>query len=111
MRNPSRIVFADEKLKSSFSKLKKGTHSERQLFKHITHAFEALEEDAFVGIHLPKRLIPQIYKKKYDIKNIWKYNLPNGWRLLYAVEAVDIIVISIILEWLDHKKYERRFNY
>ena len=43
--------------------------------------------------------------------NLWKYDLPKGWRLLYSVRGNEIIVISIILEWLSHKEYERRLGY
>ena len=49
--------------------------------------------------------------KKYEINNLWKYNLPNGWRLIYTVKASSVEIVSIILEWSDHKSYERRFGY
>ena len=48
---------------------------------------------------------------KYEIDNLWKYDLPNGWRLIYAVQKNEIIVISIVIEWLNHKDYERKFKY
>jgi hypothetical protein len=49
--------------------------------------------------------------KKYKIDNLWKYDLPKAWRLLYSVARDEIIIISIILEWLPHKEYEKRFKY
>jgi hypothetical protein len=55
--------------------------------------------------------MPKEYIKKYGIENLWKYNLPNAWRLLYSVARDEVMVISIVLEWLPHKKYERRFKY
>ena len=66
-----------------------------------------VEEDAFCGIQIPKRLIP----KEYAVKNLWKYDLPKGWRLLYSIVNEEIVVISIIIEWFDHKSYEKRFKY
>ena len=39
------------------------------------------------------------------------YDLPNGWRLIYTIETNEILVLAIILEWFDHKNYERTFNY
>jgi len=59
---------------------------------------------------LPKRLIPPEYTKK-DIKNLWKYDLPRGWRLMYSIVNEELIVVSIVLEWFNHKEYERRFKY
>lgn len=41
----------------------------------------------------------EIVPKKYGVDNLWKYDLPKGWRLLYSVRGNEIIVISIILEW------------
>jgi len=37
--------------------------------------------------------------------------LRNGWRLLYTLKEEEMVVIGIILEWLPHKEYERRFKY
>lgn len=103
--------FADEKIKEAFYLLKKGDESERQLFQAVLYALKNIEENAFVGIQLHKNLIPKEYKRKYDIKNIWKYNLPNGWRLLYSIEQENLVIISVILDWFDHKDYERKMKY
>ena len=56
-------------------------------------------------------MIPTKYLKDYQIDNLWKYDLPNGWRLLYSIARDEVIIVSIIIEWIDHKKYERRFGY
>jgi len=37
--------------------------------------------------------------------------IPNGWRLIYSVANGEIKILSIILEWMSHKDYERRFGY
>ena len=108
MNIPSKIQFADKKVKNSFEKLKS---SDEKLYKRLVNVFKDIETNAFCGILIPKKLIPKEYIRKYKIKNLWKYNLPNAWRLLYSIEANEIIVISIILEWMDHKEYERRFKY
>jgi len=111
MRLPSRVKFVDEGLKQAYYSLEKGDAAEWELFKQLTKAFSALEENAFCGIQIQKRLIPRSYLKNYRVDNLWKYNLPKGWRLLYSVRRDEIVVISIILEWLPHKEYERRFGY
>jgi len=57
-------------------------------------------------------LIPKGYEKRFGrLDNLWKYNLPNAWRLIYTVKYGELIVLSIILEWVAHKEYENRFNY
>ena len=66
----------------------------------------------FSGIQIPKRLFPKEYVRKYGINNLWKYDLPRGWRLMYTVTAEnEVDLISAILEWFDHKDYEMRFKY
>jgi Txe/YoeB family toxin of Txe-Axe toxin-antitoxin module len=107
----SEIRFADEKLKNSFEKLKKFKSEEKKLYEWICRAFGDLKEDAFCGIQIPKKLIPRDYIKKYKIDNAWKYDLPRGWRLIYSIANSEICVLSIILEWMDHKNYEKRFKY
>ena len=111
MKLPSKIKFCNERVKEVFLSLEKGPSGERKLYTWLVKAFEAIEKYAFSGIQVPKRLIPREYITRYCIHNLWKYNLPNAWRLLYSVEEQEIIVVSIVLEWLPHKEYERRFNY
>ncbi len=111
MKLPSDIRFADENIKEAFYKLERGDDSERELFKFINQALDNLEENAFCGIQIPKRLIPKEYITKYGVKNIWKYDLPKAWRLIYSIVNDEIVVVSLVLEWLDHKKYEKRFKY
>ncbi|MFH1501220.1 MAG: hypothetical protein ABIE22_04720 [archaeon] len=106
-----KIQFVNEKVKKAFEKLDKSETSDQELKKFIERAFSDICENAFCGIQIPKRLIPETYLKKYRVKNLWKYNLPGAWRLLYSIESNQISVISIILEWVDHKEYEKRFNY
>ena len=111
MEKPSEVQFADERVKKAFENLKRSTTEDRRLYEWISRALADIQKNAFCGIQIPKDLIPKEYIRKYGIRNLWKYDLPNAWRLLYSVEGYDVKIISIILEWLDHKNYERRFKY
>jgi len=104
----SKIQFANEKVRKAFDKLEK---SDFKLYNHILRVFKIIQEDAFYGTQIPKKMIPKEYIKKFHVKNVWKYDLPNAWRLIYSIEGKDFTVFSIILEWMDHKNYERRFGY
>ena len=108
----SEIKFAEEKVKTSFESLKESKTEGKKLYEWIKRALDDLEENAFCGIQVPKRLIPKEYENKFGkIDNLWKYNLPNAWRLMYTIKGDKILVLSIILEWLPHKEYEKRFKY
>lgn len=111
MEIPSRIFFLEENFKKQLETLKKGDLSEQELFRQLNLAFDNLKKNAFCGMQIPKRLIPKEYIKKYQIDNLWKYSLPNAWRLIYSVGNDGVQVLSLILEWLDHKNYEKRFKY
>jgi len=110
MRIKSTIRFVNPKIKKLFYKLEKGDKSEQELFKLINKAMDHLEQNAFAGIQIPKKLIPSEYYKQ-EINNLWKYDLPKGWRLIYSIINEEALIISLILEWFDHKNYERRFKY
>ncbi|MEK6886572.1 MAG: hypothetical protein AABW88_01950 [Nanoarchaeota archaeon] len=103
--------FGDEKLKKAFESLKDSKVEDKMLYKWIDRAITDLEEDCFCGTQISKKLVPKIYLDKYGIDNLWKYDLPKGWRLLYSVANNEVNIISIILEWFDHKEYEKRFKY
>jgi len=112
MEIKSEVKFGNENIKEAYKKLDNKTFQENQLKEWLIRAFQDLEKDAFCGIQIPKRLIPKEYYNKFSkIDNLWKYNLPNAWRLIYTVKKDQIIVLTIILEWMDHKEYERRFKY
>ena len=111
MEIPSQVRFADEVLQRSFEQLSDGNSEEKEVREWLEQAFVNIEKNAFCGIQIPKKLIPKEYIADYRITNLWKYNLPNAWRLLYSIENQQICVVSIVLEWMNHKDYERKFNY
>lgn len=82
-----------------------------ELYESINRIIDRLKEDYGYGVRIPHKLIPEDYLKKYHIGNLRKVNLPDGWRLMYTVQADRVMIVSVILEWLDHKAYERRFGY
>ncbi len=103
-----KVVFINQKMELSFYSLK-----ENDPLKHgIVRTVRSLKDDAFCGIQIPKRLIPKVYIRRYNLTNLWKYNLPLGWRLVYTVTADNQFeVICAIIEWFNHKEYEKRFGY
>ena len=106
----SLVIFGDERLKEEFYKLK--SYKDKELKKQLVNAFKNLQENAFCGIQIPKSLIPKEYYTRFgELTNLWKYNLPDAWRLVYTIKNDKVNVLSVILEWFDHKEYERRFGY
>jgi Txe/YoeB family toxin of Txe-Axe toxin-antitoxin module len=105
------VGFADESVRKAFERLKSGRHEERELYSQIEDAVKELEKDPAAGIKIPRRVWPRSYVQKYGITTLRKYDLWKGWRLIYTIRGNSIEVVAIILEWLDHSAYERRFGY
>ena len=105
------IYFADAKVKEAFEALKASPRTEDQeLVTLLDRAIAAISANAFCGTQVPKRQIPKAYlQRNPPIKNLWKYNLSRSWRLMYTV-ASDGDTIAVIIEWLDHTGYDRRFG-
>jgi Txe/YoeB family toxin of Txe-Axe toxin-antitoxin module len=109
MIKPSKVKFISPKLEKEFNSLLDND----PIKKSIVRAIRNLQENAYTGIQISKKLIPEIYIKKYGINNLWKYDLSGEWRLIYTLTSEnEIELISAILEWFDnHGAYEKRFNY
>ena len=45
------------------------------------------------------------------MNNLYKFNLDSRTRLIYTLVADESGVVVVVLEILDHKKYEERFGY
>jgi Txe/YoeB family toxin of Txe-Axe toxin-antitoxin module len=106
LKKQCKVQFANEKVKEAFDELE-----DSNLKKFIERALCDIEANPFCGIQIPKRQIPEIYLKKFNINSAWKYDLPGAWRLIYSVKGGETVILTIILEWMDHKEYERRFKY
>lgn len=57
MIKPSRVVFISDELEKDFNELTE----DDPIKKGITRAVRDLKENAFCGIHIPKRLFPKEY--------------------------------------------------
>ena len=98
------VIFSDNKKEKEFNSL-----SEEDWLKKAIIDFK---ENAFCGESIRKKQIPKGYIKKYGIANLWWYPLPNAWRLLYSILTPSRTeVLTVIVDYMDHKDYERRFKY
>ena len=102
------VVFADDKVENAFNLLSEDDWLE----KAIRKAVDELKDNVFCGGSVPKKQIPKEYIQKYGVDNLWWYQLSNAWRLIYWVMTPsNVEILAVILEYFDHKNYERRFKY
>ena len=102
--NVKKVVFVDGELEDLFNRLEESNPIKKSLKRAIANIYE----NPFCGRNVKKKLIP----KKYDTDNLWIYNLPNAWRMIYSIAPENKInIIAVILDWMSHKDYEKLFNF
>ncbi len=120
MNKEIRIVFSDDAngqynalSEIVESELKRGVKSSfhQSLLRAIERIKNLLRRDPFLGNQIPKRLIPKEYLIKYDAENLWRIELPGRWRLLYSIYGGEVEITSFVLDFFDHKKYNKVFGY
>jgi hypothetical protein len=105
-RKPS-CVKASREAAVFVSSLKDGSY----LWKIVDSGLDALKGDMFAGQRIEKRKFPKYYVQKFGVNNLYKFNLDSRTRLIYTLVADGSGVAVVVLEILDHKKYEERFGY
>lgn len=83
----------------------------KKLLKAIEREKDNLFIDMHKGIQIEKRKIPEFYVNEYGVNNLWKINLPDYWRMIYTITGNEFEIISIILEFMDHNDYNKKFSY
>jgi len=84
---------------------------ESHLLKIINNGLDVLKENMFAGERIEKKKFPRYYVQKFGINNLYKLNLNSRNRLTYTLVAEESGVAVVVLEILNHKKYEERFGY
>lgn len=82
-----------------------------QLLKSIERAKNNLKIDPQYGIHIPRRVISKSVVVRYGTDRLWKVDLVGYWRLIYTLTGDEIKIIAFVLEFMDHKKYDKVFGY
>ncbi len=82
-----------------------------QLLKAIEREKNNLKIDPQCGIPIPRNYISKVLFKKYGTNRLWKIDLVGYWRLIYTLTGDAIKIIAFILEFIDHKRYDKLFGY
>ena len=94
-------------IKSETSKI------EKSILNAIHKKKDLIKQNIHYGDPIAKRLIPDEYKTKYDVTNLFRVELPSYWRMLYTLTdgETKIEIIAFILDITNHKKYDKKFGY
>ncbi len=86
---------------------------EKSILNAVNKKIELIKANVHYGEPIAKNLIPQEYKIKYDVTNLFRVELPNFWRMLYTLTAgeTEIEIIAFVLDVIDHDQYNKKFGY
>lgn len=104
-------IFLKEQAKESYITLKKRKDKKSQsILDSIERIKYVLKSNPQHGNPINKRLIPKQFIK-LNIKNLYRIELPNYWRMIYTVQGNEIEVYVFILAIFNHKDYNKLFGF
>jgi len=105
-------VIIDTKNKKQIYKL---LDKEIKLKLAFDESIVNLKKNPYAGKKVKKNLWPKKLIKEYHIDNLYRYDMIRkhpGWRLLYTLQGDSKIkILVVVLDVLEHKKYDRLFKY
>ena len=86
---------------------------EHSIFNAVNKKMALIKSNIHYGVPIAKNLIPQEYKEKYGVTNLFRVELPNFWRMLYTLTNNDsnVEIIAFILDISNHETYNKKFGY
>jgi hypothetical protein len=71
---------------------------------------EILLLDCQHGEVVRESMIPDELRVRYGIENLYVEDLPDFWRMLYSIVKSCGKRVVVVLEIVDHKRYDRWFR-
>lgn len=108
------IVFSEE-FGKEFSKIQdkasKGNGEAEYIVKIINRGIAKLYYNHKAGQKIERKLWPRIYSDRYSINNLWRLQLDSSWRMVYTLRGENVKIVALVLDAMDHKRYDKTFGY
>ena len=92
-----KVVFADWKQEDNFRRLASSTHPEdRKTFLVLQDVRRQLQMNYLSGSQVPKNRIPDVYRRLFQVSNLWSLNLPPHGRVLYSLVGDQIRIVDVV---------------
>ena len=106
---PSPAVYQTEEFQSFLKGLRPGD----KFKKWIEEMKDKLKENMLAGDSIPKKKIPDYYIREYHVNNLYRFSHPEGYRFCYTLVRIPElgVICPVILDFLSHPEYEKRFGY
>ena len=92
-----KVVFADRKQEDNFRRLASSTHPEDgKTFLVLQSIRRQLQAKYVSGREIPKEKIPDVYRRLFQIRNLWSLDLPPHGQILYSLVEHEIRIVDIV---------------
>ena len=82
-----------------------------QLLKAIEREKINLKINPQLCDHIPRKNISKGVVARYGTDRLWRLDLVGYWRIIYTIVGDEVKIVTFILEFVDHKKYDKVFGY
>jgi hypothetical protein len=108
-----KISFSEEatRIYAELSSRAQKDKKSRVLLKSIDQKLDFIRKDKHYGNPMAKNLFPKEYVENYYVRSLFRVELPFFWRMLYTLRDNRIEIIAFVLDIVDHKRYDKKFNY
>ena len=88
----------------------------REVREALTRQAQALRGDPFRGTFIAPRQVPPQTLRRWqsrlgELPNLYKLDLPGGWRALYFVASDERRRSAFVFEVVRHTEYDRLLGY
>ena len=105
-----RIILKGQ-AKEAYLKLKQRNDKESiSILNSFERIKKILRENPQFGNPISKNLIPNELRKQ-DIKNLYRIELSNYWRMIYTLEGNRLEIFLFVLKMFNHQEYNKFFGY
>ncbi|MFH0714723.1 MAG: hypothetical protein V1847_03040 [Candidatus Diapherotrites archaeon] len=110
-----RIIFSPEaeEVYKDLNEKAPSSKTERSILNALNKKLELVKQNIHYGSPIGKDKIPETFKQKYGINNLFRVELPNFWRMLYSLtnNETEVEIIAFVLDISSHPEYDRKMNY
>lgn len=92
-----KVVFANRKLERDYERLAKATHPEdRRAYLVLQDIRQQLQMRCLSGSEIPENKIPHVYRRMFQITDLWSLDLPPHGRVLYSLVEDEIRIVDVV---------------
>jgi len=109
-------VILSEEAEAAYRYLNEHAESskvERSILNSINRKVEMIKVNPHYGEPISKKMIPTEYVERYGVRNLFRVELSNYWRMLYTLTDGDTVleIVAFVLTISDHEDYDKKFGY